>query len=459
MSTHTVGLEEKEQIVHGSLWLAIWDMSWPTLLNMCIWGLGSFVDMWVAGRLDADAQAAMGIGWQIRYLVMMLTMAMAVGTTAIVSRYYGAGDLKNAIEASKQSLIFAGVFGVASIVIGFLACKSILLLLGASAGVQEQGWNFLRFAVISNLPSTLLWITQSIFRAIGAPRLAMMTSVVAVSLIMVLDVLFCIWPLRMGIGGIGLAWIIASSAGFAWNVVKLRDSEIAACLHIVDSLRQGISKEWFMRFIKIGLPGCIQDVAVIVGCFGLFYILSHTGQPTVNQAAWSVGWRIEEIVVFLPMVALNIAIATIVGQNLGAGQYKRAEDASWKMAYLGFAINVVVAIILWCFAPLIANLVSSDIAVAAASVDYLHSIAWSEPLAAISIIFSGAMQGAGYTRVPMTIIIICLDILRLAAAWYLTVNLSLGANATWIVMAITSAMAGIAMALTFKYGRWKHQTV
>ena len=287
----------------------------------------------------------------------------------------------------------------------------------------------------------------------------MMTSVTAVLFNLVFDFVFCLFPFHIGIGGIGLAWIITGLFGFAWNVIKLHDSEIAECLNVIDSLRAGISGEWLVRFMKIGIPGCLQDVAVIVGCFGLFHILSHTGQPTISQAAWSVGWRIEEIVIFLPMCALNIAIATIVGQNLGADQSKRSEDAGWKMAYIGFAINFAVAIILWCFAPLIASSLSNDVAVAAGTVDYLHFITWTEPLVAISIILSGAMQGAGYTRIPMAITIICFDILRLAASWYLTVNLNMGANGTWIAMASTSVLSGILMIAAFKYGRWQQQVV
>ena len=114
---------------------------------MCIWGVGLLVDMWVAGRLGADAQAAMGIGFQVRYLMMILSSAMAVATIAIVGRYFGAGDLKNAIEASRQALIFAGIFGALSICIGCLFGKSVLHLLGASAAVEGQGWAFLKFVL------------------------------------------------------------------------------------------------------------------------------------------------------------------------------------------------------------------------------------------------------------------------------------------------------------------------
>jgi Na+-driven multidrug efflux pump len=73
-------------------------------------------------------------------------------------------------------------------------------------------------------------------------------------------------------------------------------------------------------------------------------------------------------------------------------------------------------------------------------------------------ILSGAMQGAGYTRLPMIITILCFIVIRLPAAWYFTVS-GYGANGTWIAMALTSVIAGILMAIAFKWGNWKHQVV
>jgi Na+-driven multidrug efflux pump len=71
----------------------------------------------------------------------------------------------------------------------------------------------------------------------------------------------------------------------------------------------------------------------------------------------------------------------------------------------------------------------------------------------------GCMQGAGYIRLPMVIIILCFGVLRLLIALYLTNFSTLGANGTWIAMASTSVLAGVLMALAFKWGRWKHQIV
>ncbi len=223
MSAETsINNEKHLHIIQGPLWSVIWVLTWPIMINMCAFGIGTFVDTWVAGRLSADAQAAMGIGWQIRYFMMMFTMALEVGATALVSRYYGARDKDNTVEAARQSLIWGGVFGIASVCIGLPVCKSLLHLLGASAGVEEQGWQYLKFSLIANIPSTLLWTSQSIFRAIGSARTAMHTTIAGTILIILFDFVFCLYPLQMGIGGIGLSWILAGSIAFIWNVFQLQ---------------------------------------------------------------------------------------------------------------------------------------------------------------------------------------------------------------------------------------------
>jgi putative MATE family efflux protein len=459
MSTGSGIVNEKDfHIIEGPLWNVIWVLTWPIMINMCAFGIGTFVDTWVAGRLSADAQAAMAIGWQIRYFMMMFTMALEVGATALISRYFGARDRDNTIEAARQSLIWGGIFAIASVCISLPTCTGLLHLLGASPGVEQEGWEYLKFALIASIPSTLLWTTQSIFRAIGNTRTAMSTTIVGTTLVILFDFLFCFYPWHMGIGGIGISWILAGSIVFIWNVFQLAKSDMAPCLSITKSWNWSVSKDWFFRIMTIGVPGCIQEIAMIMGSFGLFSILAYTSQPAINQAAWGIGWRLEEVVIFMPMFALSTAISIIVGQNLGANQVERAAQATWKMVWVGVALNAFIAALLYLLAPNIASLMSDNTAVAKATVDYLYLIAWTEPFT-IWFILSGAMQGAAYTRVPMYITIICYCVFRLSLAWYLTINAGLGANGTWIAMALSSVLAAVLTVMSFQQGKWKNQIV
>ncbi len=447
------------QLTQGSLWAAIWHTTWPILISTLAFAFGSFVDTWVVGRLSADAQAAMGIGWQICYLMMMLIIALEVGTITVVSRYYGARDTTNTVESARQALIFTGIFGIISVLIGLATSRLLLHALGASPEVEEQGWDYLKFSLISTIPSALLWTSQSILRAVGDARSAMFTTILGSALLLVLDPILCLYPMHLGISGIGIAWIISGLLAFVWNVVRLNKSQLAGCLKIIESLRTGISIEWFLRFMRIGVPSCIQEIALILGGFALFYVLSHTTQPAVNQAAWGIGWRVEELLVATPMFAFNTAIAIIVGQNLGANQPQRAELATWKIVGVGFIINLLVAAFLWFFAETTARLMSTEAVVITALIDYFRIVAWTEPFFAIWFILCGAMQGAGYTRLPMIVTIICLGVARVLGSWYLTSVANFGANGTWIAMALTSVLAGVIMSIVFKLGQWKYHHV
>lgn len=217
--------------------------------------------------------------------------------------------------------------------------------------------------------------------------------------------------------------------------------------------------EWFRRFMRIGIPGCIQEVALIFGGFGLFYVLSNTAQPAINQAAWGIGWRVEELLVLTPMFAFKTAISIIVGQNLGADQIERAELSTWKIVGAGFGINLLIAALLWFYAANIASVMTTDAVVITALAGYFHIVAWTEPFFGSWFILCGAMQGAGYTRLPMIVTIICLGLLRVLGAWYLTSGANFGANGTWIAMAFTSILAGVVMSIVFKLERWKYHPV
>ena len=156
-----------ELIVSGSTLAAIYHMSWPMLVQMLIISAASFVDVYVAGKLGSETQAAIGICNQVWFLMILMTIALSSGTMALVSRFWGAQDYENAIEAGRQSLIFAFIFGVLSTILGLLVAKPLLSITGASATVQDLSWRFLQVDLFSQLPFTMVWTCHSMFRAIG----------------------------------------------------------------------------------------------------------------------------------------------------------------------------------------------------------------------------------------------------------------------------------------------------
>ncbi len=446
-------------IVNGSTWAAIWHMSWPLVIQMSTVSIASFCDVWIAGKMGSNVQAAIGICGQIWFFMIMLTVALSAGTTALVSRFWGARDFKTAEEAARQSMIFAFCFGTLSMIGGLIVCRPLLALLGASEEVQRLGWQYMSIDLLSQLPFTVVWITHAIWRAMGNARVPMINWAIMTTIILVLDYSFCIQPFQMGIGGIGLAWFIASLVGMTLNLIFLRKTKLAEAMTFKSMFESGLSRLWLMRLLKIGLPACVTDLAWVGGCFALFLIFAQTENPTACQAAWAVGFRLEEIVSCLPVYALSTAVATIVGQNLGAKKPDRAEKAGWQVAMVGGLFTLVVGIVLFLGAERFSSLMSSDPVVIAYTTQYFQVVGLCQPFVALWLILFGAMQGAGYTYWPMWASIVGLVLVRLPLAWFLTLKFNDGPLGCWLGVGFAAILLGILALWRYSTGVWKTQKV
>ena len=457
-------IQEKQKviddiIVNGSTWAAIWHMSWPLLVQMSTVSIASFSDVWIAGKLGANTQAAIGICGQIWFFMIIMTVALSAGTTAIVSRFWGAQDYDQAELAARQSMIFAFLFGILSMVTGLIIARPLIHALGASPEVEALGWRYMSIDLLSQLGFTVVWVSHATWRAMGNARVPMMIWMLMTVVIITLNYVLCIKPFNFGIAGIGTAWVTASIIGMTLNLVLLRRTRLANAVKFSSMLKTGISREWMVRLLKIGLPACVMDLAWVGGCFALFVIFAKTANPTACQAAWAVGFRLEEIVSCLPVYALSTAVATIVGQNLGAQKPDRAEKAGWQVALIGGSFTLVAGVLLFIFAEFIASSMSKDPQVITYTTQYFKVIGLSQPFLACWLILFGAMQGAGYTLWPMWASIIGLIAIRLPLAWYLTGNYFDGPMGCWLGIAIATVLLGLVAIWRFKTGIWKYQKV
>jgi len=156
---------------------------------------------------------------------------------------------------------------------------------------------------------------------------------------------------------------------------------------------------------------------------------------------------------------LSMAVATIVGQNLGAQKPERATKAGWQIASVGSAYNLLIGILLMVFAQPISEHMSTAANVVDYSAKYFLICGLSEPFLAAWMILFGAMQGAGYTKWPMWVSSFCMTVVRLPLAWYFTLHLHWGPSGTWFAMAVTTVAVGTLAAWRFKSGVWRNQPV
>jgi len=447
-----------ESIISGSLWKSIWQLSWPMLIIMILNFIIGFTDIYVAGLINPQIQAAVGYISQLYFLVVIVANAVSVGTLALISRAIGAGDFGRALHISRQSLLFGSLSAVTLAAAGFFMHNQIIVLAGVPPEIREISATFFRIFVLALGPNYLLIISNAVFNASGEVKKPLMTMsvVTVVNLVAVYGLVFGLGPFpALGYRGIATATALSLMIGMLMNLLFLSFSKW-------QRLFAGpwkISGETIRKIISIGWPAAMLQITWNAGSIVLYNILGRLGDTSITAlASISNGLRIEGII-YLPAFALNLAASVLIGQNLGAGVPERAEKAGWKIALSGAFFMTVVALIFFVFARDLAGLLAKNQAVLDETTRYLRFNMFSEPFMALSAILGGALQGAGDTRGTLKVVGICMWLIRLPLAWFFALVLQYGASGVWMAMVISMCIQGILMAARFRKGTWKHLKV
>jgi putative MATE family efflux protein len=438
----------------GNLWANIWQISWPILLMTIFSFFVGFTDIYVAGYIGPEVQAAVGFVGQLYFLITIVANAISIGTLILAARAVGSGNFEKAVDVAKQSLLFSLLVAVGLSGFGLLFYKKIIAVAGFPMEIRGIAENFLKIFALSLGPNYVLIISNAVFRASGEVKKPLVTMFM-VSLINIIGDFVLVFGLspfpRMGYIGIAVSTATSVSAGMLMNVVFFS----AGRWRPFYSSPWGLSRETIRKVISFGWPAALQQIAWNSGTIVLYSILSRLEQGSIIAlAAITNGLRVEAVI-YLPAFALNMAGSVLVGQNLGARNPARAERVGWRIAQAGMVVLSFMALAIFILADTLASLVTKDPFVLRETARYLRINMLSEPFMALSSTLGGGLQGAGDTRGAMWIIVLTMWLIRLPLAYLLTLQLGYGSLGAWLAMIFSMTVQGLLMALRFYNGKWK----
>lgn len=439
-------------LTEGNLWNAIWIMSWPLLLTTVAVTFVGMVDVQVAGMIGSTAQAAVGLAEQVLFLFMIFLMSLSVGTTALVSRAYGEKNIEAVNHATGQSLALSIIIGVVLTFVAVLGANFLLPLFSGAKDVVDAGAEYLTIYGLYLVPFSLICISNAAFRAIGDAKtpLLVVTTEVVINIIGDYATVMGNWPVPgLGIKGIAYSAIVAAIIGSAIAIYRIYTSPLKDSVKYLTP----IDSKTLHRLLDVGIPSAFQRLGWAASTFALFFILAQLKEPTAALAAWTIGIRVEGLL-FMPLVALSLAVSSIVGQNLGAKQSERAIKAGWHVTGIGVVMMLVLSTVVYVFARQLSMLMSHDSATIEHTTTYLQINALAEPFLAVNMILSGGLQGAGDTKIPMWISLFCNWVVRLPLAWYLAITINQGPLGAWIAMSTSIAVSAFMIAYRFQTGTW-----
>lgn len=433
-------------------------LAWPTVASMMLMHTTMVANLCFVGRLGQQALSAAGVGTLTVMILFSVAMAVTTGTVALIARFVGARDPTQAAEAAKQSILLTVVVSTAVAVPLYLVRLPLVQALGVSPGAARTAAAFLAIALAATPVHFLLMTQVHIYRAVG-DVITPLKVMVVVNALNVLGDYLLIWGIgpfpRLGVPGAAVTLAIVWTLGSGLMAQTLR--HIPIWPHRTPGWRP--SGAWFLRILRIGWPAAVQNLIRSVGAMSFIFILAHTPARDAAVGALTAGIRIEGLA-WMPGIAFGIAASTMVGQNLGAKQPRRAAQSGWVCAQQAAMLMAVVGVLLWLVAEPVAQVVAPhEPEVIRLVTAYLKINAWAEPLLGVGMVLSGALQGAGDTVSPAVATVVGTWVLRLPITWWLCLGLGHDAIAAWWVMAAGTVAQAIMLIIWFRIGRWKRKEV
>jgi putative MATE family efflux protein len=297
-----------------------------------------------------------------------------------------------------------------------------------------------------------LFLLNAAFRGAGDAAVALRSLWLANGINIVLDpcLIFGLGPFpELGVTGAAVATTIGRGIGVLYQLFYLLSGTGRLRFHV---RHLGIDLELIRRMMVISAGGVGQFLIATASWIGLVRIVSIYGSGAV--AAYTISLRMLEFAL-LPAWGLGNAAATLVGQNLGAGQPARAAESAWRAAKYNAWFMLGVGVLMIVFAPQIADAFSDDPEVIRYGTTCLRVLGLGYPAYAVGMIMIQALNGAGDTFTPTLINLFCFWILQIPGAYALAQFAGLGPNGVFWAIVISETLLTLLTVAVFRSGRWQ----
>lgn len=416
----------------------------PAMIENILQTIVGFVDTLFVAKLGLNEVTAVGLANAVLAVYIAIFMAIGVGTSSLIARSIGAGDITKAKSIARQSTIISAVLGLLFGLITIFFSEHLLRLMGAESQVLTDGDTYFKIVAIPSIFISLMFTFGSILRASGDTKTPMRVSwwinIIHIGLDYILIFGF------LGIEGLGVA-------GAAWATVIVRIIGTLLLFFYIKrskvsfSLFGGYSKEDSLSILKLSAPASIERLIMRLGQVLYFGLILKIGADT--YAAHSIAGNIETFS-YMPGYGLAIAATTLVGQSVGGKHLENAYQYGIITTGVAIIFMSFIGVLLFFFSPWFATWFTTDKNAIEMVVTALRIDAFAQPALAVGLVLAGALQGAGDTKSPMYSTAIGMWVIRVVGVYILGIYFGMGIAGVWISIAIDLYVRAIFLFFRFK---------
>lgn len=369
----------------------------PLMLSGVLQLLFNAADIAVVGYFAGnESLAAVGSTGSLTNLIINLFMGLSVGANVLVSRYYGAGQMKELKEMVQTAVATAVVGGVVLIFVGFFVAKPALALMATPDNVIDHSVLYMRI-YFAGMPFMMAYnFGSAVLRAVGDTRRPLYYLMIAGMVNVALNLIFVIC-FSMGVAGVAAATVISQAISAALVIRCLIRTEGVYRLEL-KGIR--IMPDKLLRMIQIGVPAGLQG-----SLFSISNVLiqsSVNGFGSVAMAGNTAGSNIEGFV-YTSMNAFHQSAISFAGQNYGAMKYKRVGKVLLICEALVILVGLVMGNLAYLFAGNILKVYSTDPEVISYGILRMRYICVTYFLCGMMDVIVGVLRGIGCSIMPMLV--------------------------------------------------------
>lgn len=446
-------LSGKEQdFTSGSIRRAVFMLSIPMILEMLMESIFALVDILYVSKVSVNAVATIGLTESIITLVYAVAIGLSMAATAVVARRVGEKDIKGASQAAVQVIFLGVIISMGITAIGIFYPKDLLELMGAETSLIEEGYGYTQVLLGGNITIMLLFLVNAIFRGAGNASVAMWTLILSNGLNIILDPMFIFGfgPIpQYGVEGAAIATTIGRGTAVVFQIFVLFYGYSKIKIRVKDLvLRTAV----MLNIIRVSIGGIGQFLIGTSSWVFLMRIMSEFGSEVL--AGYTIAIRVM-MFSLMPAWGMSNAAATLVGQNLGAKKPNRAEASVWKTGKYTAIFMGIVSVVYLVFATQIVSWFNTDAEVVKNGSLCLRVLAAGYIFYAYGMVIIQSFNGAGDTKTPTYINLICFWMIQLPFAYLMALTFGFGPIGVFMAITLAEVLIAIIGIIWFKKGTWK----
>lgn len=424
----------------------------PLIIEQILAVTVGMADTMMVSSVGEAAVSGVSLVDMINVLIINIFAALATGGAVVSSQFLGQKNNKQACESGNQLIIVTFIISLSITVIILIAKRQLLRLFFGSIDntVMDSCITYITITALSYPFLAVYNSCAALFRSMGNSKISMYISFL-MNTINIVGNAICIFGFNMGVAGVALPSLISRGIAAIIMVILLFNKK--NIIHIDGQLKIHFNKQMIFKILNIGIPNSIENSLFQLGRVLVVSIISGFG--TVQIAANAVANNIDALGC-IPGQALSLAMVTVVGQCIGAGDYEQSKYYTKKLLKINYAIMSTLNICILIFLPYILNIYNlSEQTLSLATILILIHDGCAIFMWPAAFTLPNALRAANDVKFTMVVSIFSMVTFRIVFSYILGIGFGLGAIGVWIAMVIDWLFRIICFVTRFISGKWQ----